>query len=146
MKTIHHVLDFDAPRATAWSALTQPGAMEGWWTTKVTSPPAAAVGAQVHWIFDPGFSPVMQIIGLEEGRDLRWRCVAGHQPWQDSSFRFALDVLGDGRTRLRFWQEYAVELADDYYGIYNYNWGYYLESLRLLCTTGTGKPFQPVVD
>jgi hypothetical protein len=47
----------------------------------------------------------------------------------------------DGRTRLRFWQEYAVELADDYYGVYNFNWGYYLESLRLLCTTGTGKPF-----
>jgi hypothetical protein len=44
--------------------------------------------------------------------------------------------------RLRFWQEYAVELADDYYGVYNFNWGYYLESLRLLCVTGTGKPFQ----
>ncbi len=49
---------------------------------------------------------------------------------------------GDGRTKLRFWQEYAVELADDYYGVYNFNWGYYLESLRLLCATGTGKPFQ----
>jgi hypothetical protein len=22
---------------------------------------------------------------------------------------------------LRFWQEYAVELADDYYGVYNFN-------------------------
>jgi uncharacterized protein YndB with AHSA1/START domain len=33
--------------------------------------------------------------------------------------------------RLRFWQEYAVELSDDAYGIYNFNWGYYLESLRL---------------
>jgi len=39
------------------------------------------------------------------------------------------------------WQD-AVELADDYYGVYNFNWGYYLESLRLLCVTGTGKPFQ----
>jgi hypothetical protein len=27
--------------------------------------------------------------------------------------------------------------------VYQFNWGYYLESLRLLCTTGTGKPFQP---
>jgi hypothetical protein len=51
-------------------------------------------------------------------------------------------AAGDvGGTRLRFWQEYAVELADDYYGAYNFNWGYYLESLRLLCATGTGKPF-----
>ena len=28
------------------------------------------------------------------------------------------------------------------YGIYNFNWGCYLESLRLYCETGTGKPFQ----
>ncbi len=36
-----------------------------------------------------------------------------------------------------------VELDDDSYGIYNFNWGYYLQSLRLFCTTGVGKPFQP---
>ena len=34
------------------------------------------------------------------------------------------------------------ELSDDAYGTYNFNWGYYLESLRLLGETGTGKPFQ----
>jgi hypothetical protein len=42
---------------------------------------------------------------------------------------------------VRFWQRYATELDDDAYGVYNYNWGYYLESLRLLCETGTGKSF-----
>ena len=45
-----------------------------------------------------------------------------------------------GRTRLRFTQDYAVELSDDDYGIYNFNWGYYLESLRLLATAGPGSP------
>jgi hypothetical protein len=29
------------------------------------------------------------------------------------------------------------------HGIYNFNWGYYLESLRLLLTTGTGRPYRP---
>jgi hypothetical protein len=33
--------------------------------------------------------------------------------------------------------------ADDYCGVYNVNWGYYLESLRLLCVDGAGKPFRP---
>ena len=47
------------------------------------------------------------------------------------------------RTKLRFWQDYAVELRDDAYGIYNFNWGYYLESVPLLCTTGVGKLFTP---
>jgi hypothetical protein len=67
----------------------------------------------------------------------------GHAPWQDSTFRFELAPVDDDRTRLRFTQGYGVELSDDAYGIYNFNWGYYLESLRLLCTTATGKPFHP---
>jgi uncharacterized protein YndB with AHSA1/START domain len=140
MKTIHHVLDIDAGPEPVWSALTEPGRMAGWWSTKLTTPPAA-VGARVEWTFAGDFNPVMEITGLTTGKELTWRCVSGHEPWQDGTFRFELAPLDDGRTRLRFWQEYAVELADDYYGVYNFNWGYYLESLRLLCTTGTGKPF-----
>ncbi len=27
-------------------------------------------------------------------------------------------------------------------GTANFNWGYYLDSLRLLCETGCGKPFR----
>lgn len=142
MKTIHHVFDMDAAAASAWAALAEPGQMSGWWTTQVTSPPPV-IGTRVHWSFTDDFSPVMEIIALDPGTELQWRCVSGHQPWQDSRFRFQLVDLGDGQAKVRFWQEYAVELADDYYGVYNYNWGYYLESLRLLCTTGTGKPFRP---
>lgn len=63
--------------------------------------------------------------------------------WAVNTFRFELVELDDGRCRLRFDQFYAVELSDDDFGVYNVNWGYYLESLRLLCTTGTGKPFHP---
>ena len=141
MKTIHHVVDIDAETGPVWAALTEADKMAGWWSTKVRTPPAA-VGARVEWTFAGDFNPVMEIITLDEQKELAWRCVSGHDPWQDGTFRFVLATLDDSRTRLRFWQEYAVELDDDYYGVYNFNWGYYLESLRLLCTAGTGKPFQ----
>ncbi len=141
MKTIHHVLDIDAGTGTVWSALTEPEQMAGWWSTRVRTSPAAA-GARVEWTFAGDFNPVMEITKLDERRELGWRCVSGHDPWQDNIFRFELAGLEDGRTRLRFWQEYAVELADDYCGVYNFNWGCYLESPRLLCATGTGRPFQ----
>jgi uncharacterized protein YndB with AHSA1/START domain len=143
VKTIHHVVDIDSEIGPVWTALTEPDRMAGWWSTKVKTPPAA-VGARVEWTFAGDFNPVMEIITLDEHKELAWRCVSGHEPWQDAIFRFVLATGDDGRIRLRFWQEYAVELADDYYGVYNFNWGYYLESLRLLCTTGTGKPFQAV--
>jgi hypothetical protein len=52
-----------------------------------------------------------------------------------------LAPLEVGGTLVRFWQYYARELSDDAYGNYNFNWGYYLESLRLLTSARAGKPF-----
>ncbi len=78
---------------------------------------------------------------LEPGRVVRWQCVGGHANWQDNTCLFLLRER-DGETSLRFVQEYAQELDDDVYGTYNFNWGYYLHSLKLLCETGTGTPFE----
>jgi uncharacterized protein YndB with AHSA1/START domain len=142
MKTIHHVFDVDATATTVWAALTEPEHMDRWWSTRVQAP-ALAVDARTHWTFTADFSPVMQTVSVVPERELVWRCVGGHDPWTDNTFRFALVPLDGDRCKVRFWQEYAVELADDAYGTYNFNWGYYLESLRLFCTTGAGKPFDP---
>jgi uncharacterized protein YndB with AHSA1/START domain len=141
VKTIHHLVDVDAPLDSIWKALTREDRMAGWWSTKVAAP-NALVGTLVRWTFAGDFNPVMEIVDAPEPASLTWRCAEGHQPWQDSTFRFEMAPIDAGRTRVRFWQDYAVELADDYYGTYNFSWGYYLESLRLLCSTGTGKPFQ----
>jgi uncharacterized protein YndB with AHSA1/START domain len=140
MRTIHHVLDIDARSPAIWTALTERDGLAGWWSTGVDTGQAAA-GALVRFTFGGDFNPVMQITGLTDGRELHWRCTGGHQNWQDNTFDFELVPLDGGRTRLRFTQNYATELSDDDYGVYNYNWGYYLESLRLLCTSGAGKPF-----
>jgi hypothetical protein len=44
-----------------------------------------------------------------------------------------------------FFQDYARELSDEVYGIYNFNWGYYL-NLKQLCEKGIGAPFTPPVE
>jgi uncharacterized protein YndB with AHSA1/START domain len=140
MKTIHHVCDIEAEPGRVWWALTDREGMASWWSTRVESP-EAGVGAMIKWTFAGDFNPVMEITELVEPTTLVWRCVGGHEPWADNLFRFELQERGASRTRLRFWQEYARELDDDAYGTYNYNWGYYLESLRLLTAEGIGKPF-----
>jgi uncharacterized protein YndB with AHSA1/START domain len=142
MKTIHHVFDIAAAPGKVWAALTEPQQADRWWSTRVTAS-APAVGARTDWTFAGDFNPVMQTTALIPERELTWRCVAGHDPWTDNTFRFVLVPIHDHRCKVRFWQQYATELDDDAYGTYNYNWGYYLESLRLYCATGTGKPFNP---
>lgn len=141
MKTIHHVVDMDCPAEVVWAALTERDRLAAWWSTGLDAA-ATAVGSRAVWTFAGDFNPVMETLAVEAPHEVVWRCVAGHEPWQDSVFRFRVAASGGGQTRLRFWQEYAVELPDDYYGVYNFNWGFYLESLRLLCVEGTGKPFR----
>ena len=145
MKIIHHVVDLDVPVTAVWSAITEEPGLAGWWTPSVQAP-SAEVGGRIEFTLTAEFSPVMEIIRADEDSELAWKCIGGHEPWNDSTFRFHLSLLGDGRVRLRFWQEYAIELDDDAYGSYNFRWGYYLNSLRQFCTTGEGTPFERASD
>ena len=78
-------------------------------------------------------------------RLVRWSCVAGHPNWQNNTFSFTLEERKD-ETLLGFVQEYAQELSDEVYGTYNFNWSYYLNSLKQLCETGMEMPFVPPAD
>jgi len=139
MKTIHHVFDIAAPQAEIFGALSTGEGLASWWTSEVAADTAA--GGSVRFTFGDDFNPVMRIEELAAPGRVRWACVGGHDPWLDNRFDFELEATEAG-TRLRFWQHYARELSDDAYGVYNFNWGYYLESLRLRCETGTGKPYR----
>ena len=142
MKKIHHVLDVASPVSSVWPALTEKDGLSQWWSTQVVAGPPS-IGTLIHFTFGGDFNPVMEITDLEERHCLGWRCIDGHANWNDNNFTFELVPRDDNMCRLRFTQDYAVELSDDDYGIYNFNWGYYLESLRLFCTTGQGKPYDP---
>jgi hypothetical protein len=62
-----------------------------------------------------------EVTAIKEGTEVEWLCVSGHEPWQDGQFRFQIAEAKGGHTRLRCWQEYGIELASDYYGVYNFN-------------------------
>lgn len=140
MKTIHQVLDIDASAQEVFDAVATRDGMAGWWSTDVDVP-SIEVGSVIDFTFGGDFNPDMEITGYDPPKSVEWKCVGGHEKWADNTFRFEVEPLDGGRTRLRFWQHYATELSDDDYGIYNFNWGYYLQSVLELVTTGTGKPF-----
>ena len=137
-KIIHFVHIHAAPEAVYRSIATEKG-LSGWWTTRVRAP--EAVGGVISFRFTGDFGPEMQITRLERNRRVEWKCVGGHANWKDNTFSFDLDER-KGETGLTFVQIYAQELSDEVYGTYNFNWGYYLGSLKSLCETGSGTPFQ----
>ena len=135
MKSLIHALDVNVSRESVHEALTTLDGLAGWWTTKVDGDPAGGV---IAFTFRDDFNPDMRVD--EATLDtVAWTCVGGHDPWADNTFRFRLS--GSSPTSILFRQDYARELDDRTYGIYNFNWGFYLESLRLHLETGAGKPF-----
>ena len=140
MKTIIHTVHVHAPPARVYQALMTAEGLSKWWTTKVEVEPGT--GGMIRFTFHGDFHPSMKQTVLEPNRLVRWLCLDGHSNWQDNTFSFALEQR-NGDTRLQFVQKHAQELSDDTYGTYNFNWGYYLNSLKQLCETGTGTSFTP---
>ena len=139
MKTILHTADIRAASPDkVYRALTTQSGLSGWWTTTVKAD--IRVGGIIDFTFGATFNPDMEITALEEPKLVAWKCVGGHDAWLDNTFRFDIEPRDEG-TILFFRQEYAQELNDEEYGRYNYNWGYYLESLRLSVESGRGKPY-----
>ncbi len=139
MKTILHTCDIGSGEfEEVFRALATEDGLAGWWTTKVSAD--VRVGGVIDFTFGATFNPDMEITKLDPAGFVKWKCLGGHDPWLGNTFEFRLERREHGTT-LFFRQEYAQELNDEEYGRYNYNWGYYLESLRLLVETGRGKPY-----
>lgn len=138
MKKIIHTVYVRAAPARVYGALTTAEGLAGWWSKKVTVEPG--VGGLVRFTFARDFHPHMKQTALDTNRRVAWTCVDGHDNWRDNSFLFVLNER-EGETVLHFEQNYARELADDVYGNYNFNWGHYLASLKMLCEQGEGTPF-----
>jgi uncharacterized protein YndB with AHSA1/START domain len=140
MRAIIHAVYVDAAPPAVYRALTTAGGLAAWWTTKVQA--EEREGGLIRFTFGGDFHPEMQQIRLEPNRRVEWRCVGGHANWQDNTFSFSLEEQ-NGETLLMFRQDYARELSDERYGSYNFNWGYYLNSLKAFCEKGAGTPYNP---
>lgn len=141
MTMIHHVFEIAAPRETVFRALTTTDGLAGWWTTRVRMDDAA-VGASIAFTFGGAFNPQMRITEFDPPTHVGWEGVAGYAAaWGPQTIiRFELEATSGG-TLVRFWHQVGRELSDEAVAAANFNWGYYLDSLRLLCETGRGKPF-----
>lgn len=140
MKTIVHHLRVHASAADIFEALTTSDGLASWWTTHVDAEPRD--GGRVRFTFRGDFHPVMEVTRFEPASRVAWTCVGGHDNWAENRFDFALNEVEDGETDVHFRQEYAQELDDATYGTYNFNWGYYLNSLKQSCETGNGTPYE----
>lgn len=135
MREIIHSVEVAAAPGVVEQALTTQEGLSAWWTRRVE-----LEGELIRFTFEKGFNPVMRVDQHEAGKLVAWSTESA--PWTGSTIRFELSER-DGKTGVLFRHQYAQDLPDEMFGVFNFNWAYYLESLRLFCETGSGKPFTP---
>lgn len=138
MQRIVQVLRIDAGRTKVIDALTRRAQLAEWWTRQVSG--SGAEGEILRFEFEGDFNPEMSVIEVTRPKRVVWKCASGAERWQGDTFVFELREKGDA-TILKFVQEYTRHIDEESFGVFNHNWGYYLNSLRLYCETGTGTPF-----
>ena len=121
----------------ALSAITEQRGLVAWWTEETIAAPE--VGAILEFKFGDRYHNEMEVLELVPGRRVSWICLVGDEEWVDTHFTFTLEEK-DGRTVLRFSHENWRD-ETDFLASCNYQWGYYLRSLKQYCETGQGTPF-----
>lgn len=140
MRTITHAFDVSAPPEAVYEALTTEKGLSGWWT-RTAEVDREADRTTVDFRFGSEFFVRMAVEERGEARSLRWQCREGADDWTDSSIRFELQRRDRG-TLILFEHEFARAVEREAFGRYNFNWAYYLQSLKALCETGQGFPFE----
>jgi uncharacterized protein YndB with AHSA1/START domain len=165
MPNIRHELFIGASGQKIYDAITGQKGLSAWWTPDVLA--KHDVDSIARFGFGPVYFKEMKIAEVKPGQKVEWECVKGAEEWIGTKIFFELkegkkeallnehselsDQMNQHKktngTILMFrhdnWKEYTPMFAEC-----NYTWGQFLQSLRLFCETGKGKPWpnqhQPV--
>ena len=147
MVDIIHRIGIKASPAEVYAAVSTVDGVAGWWTRETTG--ESRVGGVITVRFlDRGpdrRGPVtekgrmdLEVVGLDPGKEVRWRVKAGPKEWIGTDVTFSLAQAG-GQTVLVFghrnWRE-AVEFTAHC----SMKWATFLLSLKELMETGSGRP------
>jgi uncharacterized protein YndB with AHSA1/START domain len=138
MADILHQVPIAAEPHAVFKAITDQAGLACWWTEAVEA--EEEVGAVARFSFEGGdVVMLMEITKLEEAERVEWQVLDPAPPeWKGTSVTWELAPTDEG-TRLLFGHRHWQSTAGSFAAI-NYNWAYYLTSLKQYLETGKGFP------
>lgn len=137
MPDILHQLSINGSPDAVYAALTENEGLASWWTTK-TRNAMPEIGNVSEFEFPDGTVFKMEVTALEPGGKVHWKPLQGAPDWPGTRVTWDMNAI-DGGTNLLFGhRDYAS--YDGSYAMVNYNWGWFLTSLKQYIETGTGTP------
>jgi len=137
MPEIRHYLTIQAPVDKVFRAISTQDGLRGWWTDGATAEPKE--GTHAEFRFGDRYHNKMLVRRLDSPKRVEWECLMGDEEWMGTTFVFELEPHAEG-TAVRF-EHGKWRKMTDFFASCNYNWGYYMRSLKLFCETGQGTPF-----
>lgn len=131
-------IPIEADPQEVYEAIVQPEGLRAWWTTDADAEPEE--GATARFRFEDGMvEMIMRVDRLEEGRAVEWSVQEPSPPeWDDTRITFELTPSEEG-TKMMFGHR-GWDSVDGSFASINYNWSYYLTSLKQYVETGEGFP------
>jgi uncharacterized protein YndB with AHSA1/START domain len=135
---IRHFLVITAPAERVYRAVTEQDGLAGWWTPETIAKPE--IGHINEFRFGDRYHNKMRISELKPNEKVVWECLQGDKEWVGTNISFDLENK-DSSTILRFAHS-GWKNETDFFASCNFNWGYYMQSLKSYCETGRGAPYR----
>ena len=142
MAHIHHQLPIKAEKKVIFDAITSQKGLSKWWTKDCIAQPAIEFVNQFK--FGNLIENHMKVIDLQPDKRVEWECIKSVEEWLGT--RVIFEILEKDRLNFLNFLHIGYENEDDFFASCNFNWGRYLISLKNLCETGKGFPFNPATD
>ena len=100
----------------------------------------ARIGAVNTFQFGEDDTTEFEITELIPGQKITWKCIRSDAEWVGTYISLELKEMKNGAAvllRHSGWKEIT-----EFYRWCNYNWAFFLYSLKCYCEEGTGIPFQ----
>ena len=141
MADILHLVGIHSDRNRIFKALTSQADIQGWWSQFTEA--EARVGAVNRVSFYGGMVVFeLRVESLVPGEQVVWAVTGGPPDWQGTRITWTLtDGEGPsaGQTMVHFTHA-GFESTGGNFASVNYNWGWYLTSLKFYLEKGTGMP------
>ena len=137
MADILHQVGLQASPEELYTSLTEQAGLKSWWSEHSVIEPTAGALGRVSF-YNNAVTFEFRVEELVPGEKVVWAMVGGPPDWLDTTITWSL-AADEGQTMLHFAQRGFASTDGNFAGV-NYNWGWYITSLKFLLEKGEGMP------
>jgi uncharacterized protein YndB with AHSA1/START domain len=137
MVDILHQVGIQASPEKLYSALTEVKGLKGWWSEHSSIEPKEGSLASVSF-YNNAVTFKLRVAELVPNEKIVWAVEGGPPDWADTTITWTLSK-NEGQTMLHLAHR-GFASTDGNFASVNYNWGWYVTSLKFYLEKGEGMP------